>query len=248
VRLDPARIYYTGLSLGAVYGAMLHAVDPNIKAAALSSGGGSIVDIMRWTRAAFLRDIGRGVVAGRTPSLLNAGSDFNDNYVLRNQPPKVNSVMGAIELQNFFSTVDWLQAPGDPLSYAPHLKLTPLQGMTAKKTLFLFAQGDRTVPNPQNSALIRAAGGLETSSLYRNDLVAPIARLLNQPLPDDPHSFLVNLSTLGSALVATAAQQMVAGFLASGGLTIPDVNGMARQLLRLDVFETPKDYLETLNW
>jgi fermentation-respiration switch protein FrsA (DUF1100 family) len=248
VRLDPSRIYYTGFSLGAIYGTMLQAVDPNIQVAALSSGGGSIADITRWTGSAYLRDIVRGIVGTRTPSLLNAGADFNDNYVLRNQPAKVNGVDGAIELQNLFATIDWLQAGGDPLSYAPHLKLSPLANLSAKKTLFLIAEGDRTVPNPQNSALIRAAGALDTTSVFRNDLVAPLAQLLGQPLPADPHAFLVNISSISTGLVADAAQTMVAGFLDSNGAVIPDVNAQARQLLRLEVFETPKDYLETLNW
>jgi hypothetical protein len=248
VRLDPSRIYYVGLSLGAIYGSLLQAVDPNIKVSALSSGGGSIVDIMRWTGAGFLRDIGRAVVGGRIPSLLNKGTDFDDNYVLRNLPVKVNDVPGAIELQSLFATIDWLQVAGDPLSYATHFKLSPLPNLAAKKTLFMIAVGDRTVPNPQNSALIRAAGGLDTTSVYRNDLVVPIAKRLNQLLPDDPHAFLVNLTTLGSTLVANAAQDLVSGFLTSDGQTIPDVNGLARQLLNVNVFDAPKDYLETLNW
>jgi hypothetical protein len=250
VRLDPSRIYYAGLSLGGIYGSMLLAVDQNIQTAALSSGGGSIVDITRWTQAGFLRDIQRDIVGARTPSLLNAGNNLNDNYVLRNQPTKVNDVPGAIDLQNLFATMEWLQTGGDPLSYATHLSLSPLPDVPAKKVLFLIPQGDLTVPNPEESSLIRAAGMLSSTSLYRNDLAVPIAKALGQPLPADPHAFLVNITSTATVLLATAAQQIVSGFLASNGATIPmdAVNAQIRALLRINLFETPTDYLESLNF
>jgi hypothetical protein len=250
VRLDPSRIYYAGISFGAIYGSALHAVEPGISVAALSSGGGSIVDVGRWTEAAFLHTIIRDILGGRSPSLLNNGDDFNDNYVLRNQPVKVNDVAGAIDLQNFMATMEWLQSGGDPLSYATHLALTPLPNVPVKKALFLIAVGDQTVPNPQESSLIRAAGMLSSTALFRNDLVAPAAKALGQPLPADPHAFLVNVTSFASTLVAGAAQQVVAGYLMANGATIPldAVNAQARLLLRLNLFDMPADYIENLNF
>src|SRR5262249_24575332 len=155
--------------------------------------------------------------------------------VLRNQPAKVNDVAGAIEVQNFFATMDWMQSSGDPLSYATHLALSPLPNVPAKKAMFLIATGDRTVPNPQESSLIRAAGMLSTTSLFRNDLAAAVAKTFGQPLPDDPHAFLVNLTSFASSLVANAAQQIVSGYLSSNGATIPQdaVNAQIRALLRV---------------
>ena len=49
--LDPARIYYAGQSLGAIYGTMFTAVEPSIRAAALNVGGATMVDIARWSPA-----------------------------------------------------------------------------------------------------------------------------------------------------------------------------------------------------
>jgi hypothetical protein len=257
VKLDGNRIYYAGLSLGAIYGSMLHAVDPNIRAAGLSSGGGSIVDISRWTQAGDLRSFAQDLLGNHMPSLLNAGSDFNDNFVLRDQPAKVNSVDGALQVQDFFNTLDWLSAPGDPLSYTPHLNTTPLPNVPAKKVLFQFPFGDKTVPNPQESEFIRGAGLLSSTTEFRNDTATSLARTLGQTLPSDPHAFLVNLTTPVTGAIAFAAQQQFAQFLASDGKTIPDanalLNALIRQLLPLPitingVFQTPTAYVEGLNF
>ena len=243
VRLDPSRIYYAGISLGGIYGAMLHAVDPNIQVAALCSGGGSNIDIGRWTQDSVLRGLLTSLAGERTPSLLNNGTDFNDNYVLRNQPVLVNNVTGAIDLQNLFANIEWLQTGGDPLSYATHLTLSPLPNVPAKQALFLIPEGDRTVPNPQESALIRAAGMLSSTSLYRYDLAAPLAKRFGFTLPADPHTFLVDITSAATAMIANAAQQVVATFLSSNGATIP-----TESVLGLQVLQTPTAYLETLNW
>jgi hypothetical protein len=57
-----------------------------------------------------LRALAISLVTDRTPSVANGGpSNFNDNYILRNQPPKVNNVRGAIDIQNMFEDLEWLQ-------------------------------------------------------------------------------------------------------------------------------------------
>ncbi len=217
VRLDPSKIYYSGISLGAIYGSMLHAVAPDIQTAALVSGGGSLIDISRWTQASFLRTITIATVGNRTPSLLNNGNDFNDNYVLRDQPPLVNNVAGAIDIQNLFGNLEWLQSAGDPLSFATHLKLSPLPNVPAKQALFFIPRGDKTVPNPQESNLIRAAGMLNSSLLYRS-WIRRLRRRSSwaRTLSDDPHAFLVDITSLGGILIGNAAQQVVVGYLEFG--------------------------------
>ena len=45
--LDPNQIYYVGQSFGVTYGTLLNAVEPEIKAAVLNSGGGTSVDVAR---------------------------------------------------------------------------------------------------------------------------------------------------------------------------------------------------------
>jgi hypothetical protein len=251
LKLDGSKIYYAGGSLGAMYGSMLHSVDSRVRAAVLNVGGGSIVEINYF--APVYSSFTRQLVGGaRVPSLLNAGSDFNANYVLRNQPAKVNTVAGAIEIQNMFGDLEWLQAPGDSLSYAPHLSLTPLPNMQPKPALFLYDLGDQSVPNPYHSAFIRAAGGFKSSTLYRADLAGPVAVLVCCRLPADSHGFLADNGNPATAMIAKAAQQEAAGFLASDGKTIPDANAAFKQLLPFPssatIFETPGRDLETLNF
>ena len=71
---------------------------------------------------------------------------------------------------------------GDPLSFAPHLQLSPLAGMTARPVLVQFARADMTMPNPANSALIRAGRaaridvGIPARSGARGD-ARPAARI-----------------------------------------------------------------------
>ncbi len=101
-------------------------------------------------------------------------SDFNDNYVFRDSPPVVNNVPGAMAIQAAFEAADWLGMLGDPLSYAPHLQVSPLAGVPAKSTLFQFGLGDLEVPNPTESAVIRAANAQPTGWYFRFDEAAAI--------------------------------------------------------------------------
>jgi len=242
--LDRSRIYYAGISFGSMYGTMLTALEPGITAAALNVGGGPVVDIARWGRS-FHSDA-RMFLAVRTPSLVNAGNDFNEDYVLRNQPAKVTTIPGAIDIQNFFERLEWLQVSGDQIGYAPHLRSSPLAGNMPKPVLWQFARGDQTVPNPTNSNLIRAAGQADSAVLYRHDLARPLASYL----PDNPHTFLVNIIPPGGLAIAAAAQGQLSGFLSSNGTSIPDANSTALQVLFLGrkLFERPVQLPEDLGY
>src|SRR5207247_8826471 len=105
VDLDPNRIYYVGQSLGSLYGTLLTALEPDLPVVTLNVGGGSVVDISRWSPA--FQGLLRLALATRQPSLLNVGNtDYNENYVLRDQPAKSNNVPGAIDIQHYFERVD----------------------------------------------------------------------------------------------------------------------------------------------
>lgn len=97
--LDRNRIYYVGQSLGSLYGTLLNAVEPDINAATLNAGGGSIVDIARQSPA--YQGLVQAALTARKPPLSNAGP---------------------IDVQNFFDRVDWADMIGDPLAYAPLLR------------------------------------------------------------------------------------------------------------------------------
>ena len=251
--LDGARIYYAGQSLGAIYGTILSTLTPDVRAVALNVGGASVSDIARWSPS--YHDLVTNSLRVRQPSLLNAGQDWDQDYVLRDQPVKNLAVTGALDIQNFFETTEWLSNSGDPVAFAPHLKTSPLPGVAAKPVLVQFARGDRTVPNPANSALIRAANLRENSWMYRHDK----ARAYDGSLPLNPHAYLmlfvnlegdsIQLPTQNELVVSGLAQQQIAGFFTSDGAAIPNPNNALLQfLLGFALFEVPAKLPEDLGY
>jgi len=228
--LDPGRIYYAGLSLGAIYGAMLNAVEPDITAAVLNVGGGSVADIARWGRT--YHNYALDYLKLFSP--LNRAGDFDDAWPLRDQPVRAVDDPTALQIQERFEWLEWLDAPGDPLFFASRLK---------KPVLWLFAKGDRAVPNPTSSALVRAAGMRESTWLYRHDL----ARQAYPSLGENPHEYMGNLFSLPTLTIALAVQQQAAAFLATG--VAPDPNGaLVRLFFGKSIFEIPDVLPEELNY
>ncbi|MFN3326478.1 MAG: alpha/beta hydrolase family protein [Bryobacteraceae bacterium] len=232
--LDRNRIHYLGMSLGAMYGTLLSAVEPHVSAAVLNSGGGSVVEIARWSPS-WQADV---------RALLDRPEGYDEQYVLRYRHARVVQEPEAIAIQNFFERLEWLQASSDPLSWAPHLFSSTLPGVPIKPVLFQYAIGDRSVPNPTQTALVRAANLRETAVVYRHDLARRIAPMM----AENPHIFLVNPASLADLRIAAAAQIQAAGFLASGGSTIPDANELVRPAFGADLFETPWFLTEDLNF
>jgi dienelactone hydrolase len=250
--LDANRVHLIGFSLGSWIAAQVAAVDPFVSATVLNATSASVVESLRWSAVngpAFT-----GNLAQRIPPIPpNRGTDFNDNYVLRDQPVKINDVPGAIQIQNIYEVYEWISLPGDPLSYAPHLRLSTLPGVPIKRVLFQIAIGDRSLPPPPASALIRAAGMGEWMSLYRHDL----ARGFAPQLPDDAHRRIIGwwnpASTAGpvfaampAPVIAAAVQRQAADFFGSGercNLVQPcilDVNDIVEPVFGRKLFETPR--------
>jgi hypothetical protein len=231
--VDPNRIYYGGHSLGAMFGPVFAAMEPAVRAIALNVGGGSAVEIARISPA--YRDIDNDTLRLNIPSLLNRGDTFDEDYPLPNLPVRIVTTPGALAIQAKFERADWLGIPGDPLTFASRLLPRPV--------LAQIARGDRTMPNPASSALVRAGGFQATTWLYRHDL----ARSRAPDLPLDPHPFLVLFVTLGGGTIQLPSvaglaisidgQQQFAGFFASDGASIPDPNNFSRLLLGLPAFE-----------
>ena len=243
LNLNPGRVYYTGQSFGSFYGTLFEAVEPNVGAGTLNSGGASQIDVARLSPIA--RQIGAAYLGSFTPSLLNVGpapsqayfhDRFNDEYVYRDQVI-TDSVPGALAIQAAFEEADWLGMLGDPLSYAAHLRTAPLRGVSAKPILVQFGLGDLEVPNPAGSALVRAGALGASTWLLRTDLAAGIdPRILgimqpDVPYPIYPHRFLSNptlfdpqMSPPLATAIGVAAQKQIADFFASGGTVIPNPN------------------------
>ena len=119
------------------------------------------------------------MLAYRQPVLINRpGPDFNAALTLRNQPVRIIDVPGAIAIQELLERVEWNNMLGDALSFAPHLNWSPLPGVSAKPVLFQFAWGDLSLPNPFETAVVRAANTPGLVSLFRTDF----AKVPNMPL------------------------------------------------------------------
>jgi Bacterial virulence factor lipase N-terminal len=216
--LDPARVYYFGQSFGGIYGTTFLAIEPRVRVGVANVGGGSISDILR---LGSFRPLLGALLAARMPSLLNLPGNFNENLPLRNQPPVVNTVPGALEIQEYLEHLEWVSQAANPVAAAPHLRKAPLAGVPAKSVLFQLAKGDQTVPNPTNTAILRAGALADRATYFRNDL----AFAANPAVPKNPHAFLTRLFVSAVAAVAAGAQQQIATFLASDGTVIVDPDG-----------------------
>lgn len=237
--LDRERIYYAGQSFGGIYGAMLLGVEPRIKAGVPNVPGGSITEV---ARLGAFRPLTGIALASRVPSLINlpaGGINFDENIPLRNQATVVNTVPGAMAIQQLLDRNEWAQQAGNPVSYAPFIRANPLPGNSAKPVLIQFALGDQTVPNPTTTAIVRAGKLGDAAVQYRNDL----AYAANPAVPRNPHTFLTNIYTPAAAPFAIAAQRQIADFFLSNGKVVTDPDGPG------PIFEVPsKDLPETLNF
>ena len=229
--LDANRIYYAGQSFGGIYGTIFMGIEPNVRAGVPNVPGGPIIDIVRLSPSFQL--LLTQALAVRVPSLLNAGGPlfFNDNSPLRNLPPVINTVPGAVAIQTVEDTSRWLGQQGDPVAWAPFIRKDPLPGDLPKSVIIQFARGDMTVPNPTATALIRSGDLTDRATFYRNDIAFPLGLGLH-----NPHTFLTSLPKP----IAIEPQIQIGVFFATdGALTIdPDSVGLLPASVP-PLFETP---------
>jgi hypothetical protein len=171
-------------------------------------------------------------LADRTPPLINSpgltdidgvavgGPYFNENKPLRNQPPVINTVTGAMDIQRGLEYAEMVADTGlTPAVWARHLREDPLPGMYAKSVLYLFAAGDQQAVNPGTSVLLRAGNLLDRTIYYRHDLAYPLDPLR---MPKNPHTFagtVLSPSPLYQSL-GRGAEDLIGAFLASDGTVI----------------------------
>ncbi len=222
--LNASRIYYAGQSFGGIYGTQLQGLEPDIRAGVENVPGGPIIEIARLSPS-FRPLVGISLIT-RTPSLYNVSppnatlTNFDENIPLRNLPIVTDTVPGASAIQELIDHAEWAQQAGNPAAYAPYI---------TRPVIIQFARGDKTVPNPTASAILRACGCAARATLFRNDLVYAA----NPTVPKNPHAFLTNIAVLSVALYAIEAQTQLATFLASDGAMTIDPDGPG------PFFETP---------
>jgi len=222
--LNAQRIYYAGQSFGGIYGTIFLGVEPALKAGVPNVPGGSITEV---ARLGAFRPLTGIALASRTPSLINvadpSGIVFNENMPLRNEPPRINNVAGAMAIQQALDRFEWVQQNGNPVSYAPYIRKQPLRDQDAKPVIIQFAKGDMTVPNPTATAILRAGDLADRAVYFRNDL----AYAANPAVGKNPHTFLTNIGSPAGAPYAVGAQQQIAAFFASNGTVLIDPDGAA---------------------
>src|SRR5262249_35746498 len=189
-------------------------------------------------------------LSARVPPLLNGPFPvvppflgFNENLPLRNQPPVVNTVPGAVAIQEVIDNTEWAQQAGNPVAYVPYIVKSPLAGMSPKAIIVQSAKGDQTVPNPTANNILRAGDLIERGTYYRNDLA-----FADDPVfvPKNPHTFLTRVIPLAFGgfapdvtAIALAAQAQIAAFFATNGEMVVDPDGSGGLF-----FETPISALE----
>ena len=227
--LSASRIYYFGQSFGGIYGTEMMGLDPLVHTGVLNVPGGPIIEIARLSPG--FRPLVEQSLGSRTPSLLNGGFDgFTEDIPLRDQPPVTDPVAGSPPIQHVLDNTEWVSQSSNPVAWAPHIRLDPLAGVSPKNVIIQFARGDKTVPNPTASALIRAGHLKDQATFFRNDL----AFAANPAFPKNPHTFLTNIGSAPPvAAVAVEAQTQIATFFGSDGTTTIDPDGPG------PLFETP---------
>ena len=116
------------------------------------------------------------------------------------------------------------------------LRKSPLPGVPAKSVIIQFAKGDQIVPNPTQTALVRAGALADRTTFFRTDLFYATQP---RPLPPSiappiyPHTFLNTFSPASAVAVSLQAQAQIATFFATDGAVMIDPDGPG------PLFETP---------
>ena len=276
VRLNPERVYYGGLSKGAVEGVLAAAVEPRFKAVALSSPNG----FLEYQKVPEQRSAYLGLMLQQhVPSLINppgtpvitqlggvpvtapSSADcaapctafYNENMPDPGQPPLVNTIAGALEIQEYFERLEWLNANNAAGAFMEYLGTKSINP-PARPVLIQMARGDRTTVNPNVAEGIRFGMLADRVTLYRHDLFVTAPSTVDRikkltPAEklslSEPHAFLVGTDTVAhpatpsvAALmkdIAHEAQDQIAAFFNSKDkIPIPiDPDGAG------SLFETP---------
>lgn len=212
IALDKARLNYVGQSLGGILGTLFNAVSPDTTNVVLNVPGGTLPQI-----------------------ILTAPSFAAQRAALLAQLATQGIQPGTPQFDTFVGTVQWILDPADPANMGYRLTHPTDTGGGAlapnanRKAFIQFIEGDQTVPNVANLALVRAANRDFVSTppgfgckppLFCYELTeAGDAFDANSATPATRHGVLLSppQGARGPALTLKA-QTQVATFLATGTL------------------------------
>jgi hypothetical protein len=213
IAFDTTKLGYVGQSLGGILGTLYNAVSPDTTNVALNVPGGDLPGI-----------------------ILNAPSFATYKQALVQTLAAQGTMIGTPAFDQFVGIIQWILDPADPANMGWRLT-HPVDlggGVVApnanRSALIQLIEGDQTVPNFSNLALVAAAnrsfsgtppgfGCMPPLTCYEFTESGDAFDTTSAPL-DSRHGFLLappSTSAAGLALT-TKAQTQVASFLATGRL------------------------------
>ena len=207
-QIDPKKIYFAGLSLGAIQGTVDSAANPRISKTALNVGGGTVVDVFADPN-------------GSNYPALNA-------LLTLQHLDKASNPSGFLQ---FLTLAKWVIDPADPINFSQNLasntipfgnaQLAALVPAPAKRPVIgQMALCDATVTNPWNLELYQNIG-LGPATASTGTLTTFVAGgAANCPANAVPHAFLLKWGVFGTASssITLQAQDDIAAFFSSGTL------------------------------
>ncbi len=142
---DLTKLGYVGQSLGGILGTLFNAVSPETNNVVLNVPGGDLTQI-----------------------ILQAPSFAPQATALVNALGAQGIAEGTPAFDQFIATAQWIVDPADPANMGWRLThtVTPASGAAApnanREALIQFIEGDQTVPNVTNLALVAAANRMDT--------------------------------------------------------------------------------------
>jgi hypothetical protein len=166
----------------------------------------------------------------RTPSLLNSqtglraigGVDlkepfFNDNMPLRDTPPLINDVGGAMAIQRLWDRIEWRGQTGAAAVFVGKLRKATPSGVTARPFYILIGRGDQTVPLVESATMIKETGLEDRVVLYRHDLFFAA----NPGTVNNPHTvYRYQAPEAPTNVISVAIQEQFSQFFISNGVTL----------------------------
>jgi hypothetical protein len=184
------------------------------------------------------------LLSARIPSLLNAPGVttlegiavgppyFHDNTPLRDglplsivladgksitiQSPVHNDVVGAMAIQKLLDNAGWAFQSGSAPTFAPYLRKSPLPGVPGKSVIIQYGMSDMTIPNPLETAVVRAGDLADRTVFYRHD----VAFAENTARPKTSHTFMISIDVASMREISLSAQEQIAVFFASDGKSL----------------------------
>ncbi|HZU84734.1 MAG TPA: hypothetical protein VE987_17510, partial [Polyangiaceae bacterium] len=211
---DLTRINYVGQSLGGILGTLFNAVSPDTKNVVLNVPGGDLVRI-----------------------ILDAPSFASQKALLLGGLAMQGIMPNTPQYDQFVATAQWVLDPADPANLGWRLTHPPATAPNPNRKVFIqFIEGDQTVPNVSNKALVAAVDRPFTDAPPSFGCMAPLYCYeftesgnnfdMNTVPLSGRHGFLLQPPGAGAASsvspqalsLTTTAQQQVASFVAAGTL------------------------------